>query len=535
MPEELPPPSLLKDRKFRNLWAAVEFSFLGMFVHVVAGGWLMTALTPSATLVSLIQTAYALPIVLLSVLAGSMADTLDRRVTMSASLALSLIASLGLAGLAYHDLLTPWVILGLIFVVGCGVAVFTPSWQASLGDIVPRNQLVEAVSLHNMGANAMRTVGPSLGGMLVASAGPTVAFLFGASSYLPALVTMLLRPPPQTLARDREGMGSALQLGFRFLAVSPHLQIILLRVFCFSFGAICVMAMLPLVAKDQFGLGARAYGFLFGGYGLGAILGGLCLKSLRKRFAVDSIVRGAFFVTAVSMGLLALSTNFWMGLPGAVAAGACWLTVHSLQNSVLQLSTPRWIAGRMVAMFLSSAFLGLAIGGWLWGVVAEHLGTQGALGLAALATLATFVLSLRFPLPETSDLDLEPADNPEIADEQVRSLRGGPLHIVIEHQIDQARMGDFLALMDQRRRHLTRLGAVHWSLLRDIRNTGRWTESFQTRSWGDYRRMMGRRTGETAMLRQAAAAMQQNGGEPHVRLMLQTTTVRLEAEAMLRP
>ena len=534
MTQEIQPPSLLRDGNFRNLWAAVELSFLGMFVHVVAGSWLMVALTPSATLVSLIQTAYALPMVVFSVIAGALADTLDRRVTMIGSLALSLVASGGLAVLAIFELLTPWTILGLIFGVGSGVAIFTPSWQALLGDIVPRNRLVEAVSLHNIGANAMRTIGPSIGGLLIASAGPSVAFTVGAASYLPALFAMLLRPAARSRGSDREGFRSALELGFRFLAVSPHLQLLLLRVFCFSLGAICVMAMLPLVAKDQFGQGARAYGFLFGGYGLGAILGGLCLKRLRGKFDVDTIVSGAFLITAIAMAALALSASFWTGLPATVAAGACWLMVHSLQNSVMQLATPRWIVGRMVAMFLSSAFLGFAVGGWLWGTVAEMLGTHGALGLATLWMLGTFVLALRIPLPETAGLDLEPLDTAEIADEHGSALRGGPLHIVIDHQIDSHRLDDFLTLMEQRRRHLIRLGAKHWTLLRDIRDAGRWTESFQTESWADYRRMMSRRTAETATLRQAAVALQQGSVEPAVRLMLEASAKRPAVEPMLR-
>ena len=233
-----------------------------------------------------------------------------------------------------------------------------------------------------MGANAMRTIGPSLGGMLIASAGASVAFTVGAVSYVPALLHHAASADrARSRGSDREGFRSALELGFRFLAVSPHLQLFLLRVFCFSLGAICVMAMLPLVAKDQFGQGARAYGFLFGGYGLGAILGGLCLKRLRQKFAVDTIVWGAFLITAIAMAALALSTSFWTGLPATVAAGACWLTVHSLQNSVLQLATPRWIVGRMVAMFLSSVFLGargrrlgLGLGG------RDAIGTHGALG-----------------------------------------------------------------------------------------------------------------------------------------------------------
>ncbi|NKC04927.1 MFS transporter [Ochrobactrum haematophilum] len=523
----------MRNTQFFTLWAAVELSFLGMFIHVVAGGWLMTALTPSAALVSLIQTAYALPMVAFSVVAGAMADTFDRRITMIISLAISLLASVGLAFFSVTSMLTPWSILALIFAVGSGVAIFTPSWQSSLGDIVPRERLVEAVSLHNIGANVMRTVGPSIGGILVASAGAGITFMVGAVSYLPALIVMFFRSPVQAKSNDREGFRSALVLGFRFLAVSQPLQILLLRVFCFSLAAICVMAMLPLVARDQFGQGALTYGFLFGGYGFGAILGGLCMKYLRRRFTVDHIVCSAFLMSAVAMALLAISRNLWGGLPSTVLGGACWLTVHSLQNSVLQLSSPRWIAGRMVAMFLSSAFLGLSIGGWLWGVVAEHFRTEGALGGATVLMLGAFALAVKFPLPDTTGINHDPLGTTELADEQNMTSHGGPLHVVIEHQIDAGHVSTFMALMETRRRHLTRLGATHWVLLRDLRRTGRWTESFQTNSWTDYRRMMSRRTSETAALRQQVIDLQLENAEPVVHLMLQTRVPR-QAGTMLR-
>lgn len=209
--------------------------------------------------------------------------------------------------------------------------------------------------------------------------------------------------------------------------------------------------------------------------------------------------------------------------------------MHSLQNTTLQLATPRWIVGRMVAMFLSSAFLGLAVGGWLWGVVAEAAGTQGALGIAALAALGTFVLSLRLPLPDTAGLAPEPLDGVGIADDADAAHRVGPLHLIIEHRIDPARIPEFMDLMEKRRRHLTRLGARHWTLLRDLRNPGLLTESFETGGWADYRRLMGRRTAETAELRRAAAELQTDGAEPRVRLMIRTSPVeRTAAPPMLR-
>jgi MFS family permease len=527
--------SLLRDPKFRGPWLAVEFSFLGMFIHVVAGSWLMTELTGSALFVSLIQTAYALPIVLFSIMAGTLADTVDRRLSMLCALLVCLLTSILLATMAGLGLLTPWGILTLIFVVGSGVALFTPPWQAALGDIAPREQLVEAVSLHNIGANVMRTIGPSLGGLLVSTAGATVAFTAGALTYLPALLLMLFRPLKLTRVTDRERFGSALVLGMRYLKVAPNLELLLLRAFFFSFAAMCVMAMLPLVAQAQYGLGAGAYGFLYGGYGLGAILGGIGLKRLRQHFSMDRIVSASFLITCAAMLALALSRQLWQGLICTVLAGAAWLIVHSLHNSALQLSTPRWIAGRIVATFMTSVYLGLAIGGWVWGAIAGRLGADGALIAAAVAALIPFALALRFPLPDAPAHDLEPLAGSVIAaDEPGGGLKGGPLYIVIEHDIDPVNSTSFLALMTQRRGHLTQLGASQWMVLRDIRNSGRWTESFYTASWADYRRLMARRSAETAFLRKAAAELQRNRKEPPVRLMVYEPVNRSPTIPVLR-
>lgn len=525
--------SLLRQPKFRNLWAAVEVSFLGMFIHVVAGGWLMTSLTPSETMVSLVQTAYALPIVLFSIMAGTLADTLDRAATMRLSLLFSFAASLAMALASMLGLLTPWLILGLVFAIGAGIALFTPSWQASLGDIASRERLIEAVSLHNMGANAMRTIGPSLGGIMVAGWGATTAFFWGSLSYVPALLLLMLRAPKLSRPAEREAFWPALTLGLRYLAVAPKLELLLLRVFCFSLGAVAVMSLLPLIARQQMGGEVSTYGFLYGGYGAGAIVGGLALKRLRQRFAVETIVRGAICASALAIVMLMLARGLWLGLPATVLAGAAWLMVHSLQNSVLQLSSPRWIVGRMVATFMASAYLGMAFGGWFWGWIAELTLLSVSLAGALTVVLGTLALAWRFPLPDAPKVDMEPLESERVAEEN-HPLRGGPLYLHIEHDIDPAALADFHRLMPQRRRHLTQLGASHWKLLRDIRNSGRFTESFYVANWQEYRQLMGRRSSETKALRAAAALMQKSRKEPPVRLMLYTDTGLSDYSTFLR-
>jgi predicted MFS family arabinose efflux permease len=522
MTERLRPPSLLRDTQFRRLLCAVELSFLGLFIQSAAGGWIMTGLTDSTTMVALIQTAYALPTVLLSVLAGALADTLDRRRMMIWSMLASLLASVLMATLSWYGGLGPWMILGLIFMGGTGLAVFTPSWQASLGDIAPRDRLPEAVSLHNMGANVMRTIGPSAGGTLVSAVGATLTLAAGAATFVPALVALWLWRRPATPAEPSESVGGALAAGIRFIAVSPQLAAVLLRVFGFTLAAISVMALLPLTARDQLGLGASGFGLLFGVFGLGAILGGLCLPLLRRHWSTETILRGMILANATAVALLALAWDLALAGTANLLAGACWLIMLSLLNSTLQLATPRWIVGRMLSMFLAAAYLGMAMGSWLWGMVAEGLTTRGALAAAALAMLATLALARLCPLPATDGISLEPAEQKGVGEPagiDQGSDTGLRLHVAIRHRVAPAQHDAFLHLMGRRRRHLTRLGARGWNLLRDIRDPTCFSEHFCIRDQNDYRRLLSRRTEETRILRQEIRAVQQDGTEPQVELL----------------
>jgi MFS family permease len=382
--------------------------------------------------------------------------------------------------------------------------------------------LGEAVSLHNMGANIMRTVGPTLGGFLITFTSATATFIVGGLSYLPALLMLLLwKPPAAPVETARESVTGAMESGIRFLAASPHLQPILVRVFCFSTSAISIMALLPLVVRDQIGGDATEYGAMFGAFGLGAILGGFVLRHFRTRRTAEWVVQRAFLTNAGAILALAASHNLASGLAAMVVAGSCWLTVHSLQNTILQLATPRWMVGRMVSMFLTAAFLGLSVGSWFWGFVTEHTSTEIALAISASAMGATYLLALRFPLPDTQNLVLDPLEQeatPLPASEI--GLRAGPIQVMLEHDIESDRLNDFYALMQLRRRHLIRLGARQWTLLKEIGNEGKWIETFQFPTWADYQRLMKRRTAETAALRMEVRALQRNGAGPLTRRLV---------------
>jgi len=216
--------------------------------------------------------------------------------------------------------------------------------------------------------------------------------------------------------------------------------------------------------------------------------------------------------------------------------GSCWLTVHSLQNTTLQLATPRWIVGRMVSMFLTSAFLGLAVGSWLWGMIAENFDTKIALAVSAVMMAGTYFLARHFPLPETRNLILDPLPPSSISEtEPTSGQRTGPVQIMIEHRIDIAQRIEFHRLMYLRRRHLTRLGARQWSLFNELGVENIWIESFQLSNWADFERLMSRRTAETVSLREEILAVQKKQKTPVTRRMILTTPgPQQQSDVMLR-
>src|SRR5690606_21162717 len=288
-------PSLLaplRHETFRLLWLATLVSNLGGLVQSVGAGWMMTTLTDSHNMVALVQASTTLPIMVFSIAAGALADNFDRRTVMLIAQSGMALVSLVLAVFAFMGLLNPWLLLTFTFLIGCGGALFNPSWQASMGDIVPREDLPGAVTLNAMGFNMMRSVGPAVGGMIVAFAGASAAFAVNALSYL-ALIGALWRWKPQrTKARlPRESLGSAMWAGVRYVSLSPNLLTVLFRGFLFGFAAIVVMALLPSVAEEYVGGGALVYGTLLGCFGLGAIAGAFLNGRMRQRFSNEAIVR----------------------------------------------------------------------------------------------------------------------------------------------------------------------------------------------------------------------------------------------------
>jgi MFS family permease len=509
----------LRNPTYRAIWLATLASNFGGLVQAVGAAWLMTSLTPSASLVALVQASTTLPIMAFSLASGAIADNFSRRQVMLAAQVFMLAVSATLAVVAYLGVLTPWLLLAFTFLVGCGIALNNPSWQASVGDMVPRADLPAAVMLNSVGFNLTRSVGPAIGGAIVAAAGAAAAFAVNALSYV-ALIFVLLRwdPPMAISALPREGLGPAMGAGLRYVAMSPNIGKVLLRSFLFGLTSVAVMALLPLVARHLVQGGPLTYGALLGAFGVGAIGGAFLGGFLRERLSSEWIVRLAFAGFAICAGVLAIAGNPWVAGLGTMLGGASWVLALALFNVTVQLSAPRWVLGRALALYQTAAFGGMALGSWLWGSVADSHGLASALLIAAASLVMSGLVGLVLPLPARADLDLDPLGRwtePAVGiDLQPRS---GPVAIEVEYLIREEDLPEFLTVMRERRRVRSRDGARHWTLMRDLADPMRWLESYQTPTWLDYVRHNQRRTKADAEVFERIRALHRGPDAPVVR------------------
>ena len=481
---------------FRSIWVANLASNFGGLIQTVGAAWMMTALGASSQLIALVQTATVLPIMLLSLPAGALADSYDRRFLMLIAQVFMLVVSLTLAIFAVVGVLTPWLLLGFTFLIGCGTALKNPAWQASVGDMVPRPVLPAAVAMNGMGFNIARSLGPAIGGVIVAALGATAAFAINAVSYI-GLIAVLARwrqsPSPQLLPPER--LSVAIGAGLRYVAMSPNLRAVLIRAATFGIGASAIPALMPLIARDLIDGGAIIYGLLLGAFGLGAVGGAIFRTRIRSRLSNEAVVRAASAALAVGAIVSAISPFMLVTLPALGLAGAGWVLALSTFNVSVQLSSPRWVVARTLSIYQMAIFGGLAIGSAVFGWLTDAQGVALSLLVAAGAQIAAMALGLGLPLPDAEALDLDPLDRftePKTA--VPVEPRSGPIVVTVEYRIPEQRLAAFLTAMVERRRIRRRDGAHGWRLLRDLGDAKVWIERYHVATWLDYVRHNNRRT-----------------------------------------
>ncbi|MGC1565165.1 MAG: MFS transporter [Trebonia sp.] len=360
--------SPFRHRMFAAMWSAQFVSNVGSWMQTVAAQWLMLTLTGSAAYVALVQTAAGLPVVLFAIVAGTVGDLVDRRRFLLATQTFMLVAATALGALAIAGLVTPWVLLALVFAVGTGQALTSPTWQTLQPELVSPAERVQAISLGSVNQNLARAIGPAIGGALLAATSSGTVFLVNTASFAAVLAVLMTwhstRPAD---ALPREHVGEAIRAGGRYIAASPVLRVILARAGLFIVFASAIWALLPLIAQSTLHLGAGGYGLLLGSVGIGAVAGAALLPRLRARLSPDALLAAGSIGLAVVTLLLAYAHVTAIAAVALVFGGACWVLVLSVLNSMYQLSLPGWIKARSMSFYLMVFQGGGAVGSAIMG------------------------------------------------------------------------------------------------------------------------------------------------------------------------
>jgi MFS family permease len=487
---------------FRALWIAALVSNVGYWMQSVGAVWQVGSEGGSAAQVALVQTAVSLPVVLLALPAGAAADVFDRRRLLLTTQSWMLLAAAALCGATVLGAASPAVVLALTFLLGLGNAANAPAWQATIPELVGGRLLAPAVALNSAGFNIGRAVGPALGGLVVAAAGPAAVFGLNAVSFLGVLAVLWRwrRRPQDELGAGERVLG-AIGAGVRYVRFAPPLRAVLVRTALFILPASALWALLPVVARGRLGMDATGFGLLLGALGIGSVLGAVLLPRLRQAIPIDArVVAGTclFALATVALAVLGSPVGVWLAM---VAAGLAWLAILTSLNVAVQTAVPRWVRARALAVYLLVFQGGLATGSALWGVAAGRLGERTALLAAAAAFGLGVLAALRWRLRGIGALDLTPSVRPEPVTVIDPEPDDGPVLVLVRYRVDPSRAEDFAAAMRAMRRVRRRDGAYRWGLFEDVAEPGCFVETFVVRSWAEHLRQHERFTAEDLAVR----------------------------------
>ncbi|MEO6093532.1 MAG: MFS transporter [Novosphingobium sp.] len=487
----------LREPTFRRIWTASLFSNFGQLILGVGAAWEMTRLSSSPSMVALVQSALMLPLMLVALPAGAVADMFDRRKIALTGLSFSIVSSAVLTAIAFMGLTTPWLLLLFCVLIGGGVALYNPAWQASIGEQVSPVRLPAAIALGTISYNIARSFGPAIGGLVVLALGAKAAFAINAAFYIPLWLAFFVwtrqhvpsRLPPERIDR-------AIMSGVRYARHSPPIRTVMFRAFVFALCSCSSAALAPLVAKQLLHGNAGTYGILLGATGVGAVFSAMFVGSIRQRFSTEFVLRFCTVATAIALVIVGLSRSVPLTCAALFISGGCNIVGFSMLNVSVQLSAPRWVTARALSLYSSALTGGVAIGAWVWGEVAASFDVTFALVASGIVVGLTFALGWLLPLPspeEENAIDLIVLNNePEV--EMALTMRSGPVVIEIEYQVHPERARDFHGAMLKLEKVRRRIGGFDWSISRDIADPSIWVERYHCSTWGDYLRMRDRYT-----------------------------------------
>jgi MFS family permease len=505
--------SPLRHPPFRAFYAGSIGTAAAYTMQATVAAWLMATLTPSELMVALVQTASTIPTLLFGLGAGALADLVDRRRVILATHVLLLAVTVVLGGAALAGRIDPTTLLVLTFLIGAGFTFYLPAAQASVNDLVTRSELPRAIALGAVAFNVARAVGPALAGALAAWIGTGSALVVAAVFFVPMIVAMRAAKPREfALPGIPETLFAGIRSGLRYVRHSPAMRSLIIRNLGFSTCASALWALLPLIARDQLGMGAGGYGLLFATFGIGAVAGALAIPGQLGRRSLNAVVAFGGVLWALATLLVAITDRPWLALIGTFGAGMAWVTVLASLSAGTQSTAPAWVRARAVAMGLVATQTSLALGSAVWGAIATVAGTRYALMLSAFIAVVLHLLSRRIRVHMGTEADVTTGVRlPDLAVTYEPSPDDGPVLIQIDYQIRPEQRESFLRAVHAVEPSRRRNGAESWRVFRDLGEEGRYVERFIVASWAEFVRLRTRMTVADRELADRVALHQQPG------------------------
>jgi MFS family permease len=527
----------LRNTTFRHLWLAAVVAWLGTWLQNTGAGWLMTSLAPEPFIVAMVQAATIMPVFLLALPGGALADITDRRMFLIGTQVWTILAATALAILSLmHGVTVSWLLV-LTFAIGIGSALTAPAWSAIVPELVPREDLVQAIAMNGIGYNLTRAIGPALAGFLILLGGSSLAFSLYAISIISVILALLSwRRGRRFTSLPREHFISAMRAGMRFVRNTPAVQNAMVRTIAFSIPASAPWAMLPLYVRHELGLGAGMYGVILGMMGIGGVTSGMLLPMVRGKFSRGATVLACTLSSCAGMAILGVSHHWLAASLGMLLFGLGWTSAYATIQAAAQLACPPWVRARSLAIYQLAQNGALTLGSFFWGWMGGSIGMPTAL-LAAAGTGLVLAGGARFfrieaITPRPTPVQAEPPPTPEApAPEFVPLLRNakGRLLEMVHYRVQSSERDAFLAIMREVRRVRGRAGAQFWQVYEDVAHPEGWMEIFSMESWTDHLREVTRLSDDDRLVLVRAAVFQHDVERPSRFLAVDPTNHPLEA------
>jgi MFS family permease len=488
--------SPLRHASFRLFYFGSIGVALGYTIQATIAAWLMATLTPSTFMVALVQTASTAPTLLFGLVAGALADIADRRRIILITQIVLFTAALILGGATVAGITGPAALLALTFLIGAGFTFYLPAQQASVNELVSQAELPRAIALSAVAFNVARAIGPALAGAIAAWSGSGSAILAGALFFTVMIVALRgWKSRERALPGVPERLLSGIQSGLRYARHSGAMRSLIIRNLNFSVCASAFWALLPVIARDQLGLGAGGFGLLSAGFGTGAVIGALSIPRQLQSRSLNKVVTSGVLLWTVAVLLVAVSHITAIGIVGAFCAGVAWVTVFASLSTGTQSTAPAWVRARAVAMNIVAVQASLAIGSALWGALASTVGTSIALVASAALMVVLHLLNRRVRVAMGTEADVTPGVQlPDMAIAVQPLPDDGPVLIQIEYRVDPQNRKPFLRAIHAAEAIRRRNGAASWRVFRDLAEDGRFVERYIIASWAEYIRLRSRMT-----------------------------------------